>query len=112
MLSYVLLTNRNPWLLDIIKSCLQRDPSLRPSIDGEDGLLSHPFLQPQGPRAMSLYKQMAVDNEIMKEVIKQIHENAKDKRWEEETIIPLVTQVSEMNMISKEIGIGHSMCKK
>lgn len=98
--------------MDIIKSCLQRDPSLRPSIDGENGLLSHPFLQPQGSRAMSLYKQMAVDNKIMKEVIKQIHENAKDERWKEEAIIPLVTQVSEMNIIVKEIGIGYSMCKK
>lgn len=84
---------RNPWLSDIIKSCLQRDPHLRPSIDGVDGLLEHPFLQPQGIRAMSLYKQMAVDNAIMREVILQIHAHSRDERWKNGKIIPLVTQV-------------------
>lgn len=85
---------RSPWLLDCIQSCLRRDPQLRPPIDGADGLLEHPFLQPQGTRAMKLYKQMAVDNNTMKEVIRQIHEHSKDPRWNEEGIIQRVTQVS------------------
>lgn len=89
---------RNPWLLDSIKSCLQRKPELRPSIDGENGLLEHPFLQPQGPRAMKLYKQMALNNSTMKEVIRQIHEHAADSRWTEE-LIPYVTQVSSFPVV-------------
>ena len=72
---------------------MQRDCRLRPSIDGEDGLLKHPFLQPQGVRAMNMYKQMAVDNDVMKEVILQIHQRAKDERWEEEGMIGMVMQV-------------------
>ena len=43
---------------------------------------------------MKLYKQMAVDNNTMKEVIRQIHEHSKDPRWNEEGIIQRVTQVS------------------
>eukprot|EP01029_Cantina_marsupialis_P018916 TRINITY_DN438_c0_g1_i1.p1 TRINITY_DN438_c0_g1~~TRINITY_DN438_c0_g1_i1.p1 ORF type:complete len:564 (+),score=148.19 TRINITY_DN438_c0_g1_i1:69-1760(+) len=31
-------------LLDVIQRCLQRDPKLRPPIEGDGGLLSHPFL--------------------------------------------------------------------
>lgn len=76
-----------------MKSCLQRDPTRRPAIEGPDGLLEHPFLQPQGQRALQLYKQMSMDNAIMREVIRQIHEAARDQRWKKEGIVPLVTKV-------------------
>ncbi|CBK21435.2 uncharacterized protein [Blastocystis hominis] len=82
----------NPWLLDVMKACLQRDPAKRPAIEGPNGLLEHPFLQPQGQRALQLYKQMSMDNAIMREVIRQIHEVARDQRWEKEGIVPLVTK--------------------
>ncbi|DBA00194.1 TPA: hypothetical protein N0F65_007819, partial [Lagenidium giganteum] len=36
---------RNKHLEHVIRSCLQRDHRLRPTIDGEDGLLNHPFLR-------------------------------------------------------------------
>ena len=34
-------------LVDVVSSCLQRDPTSRPSIGGDDGLLAHPFLRPR-----------------------------------------------------------------
>lgn len=37
---------RNPFLLDVLKRCLDRDPARRPPICGPAGLLSHPFLDP------------------------------------------------------------------
>lgn len=79
--------------MDILKGCLQRDPNLRPTIDGVNGLLSHPFLEPQGMRARCLYKKMTVDNEVMRETIRQIHASSGDERWKREGIIPLVTDV-------------------
>ncbi|KDO23738.1 TTK protein kinase [Saprolegnia parasitica CBS 223.65] len=36
----------NKPLEDVIRSCLQRDPKLRPTIEGPHGLLEHPFLNP------------------------------------------------------------------
>lgn len=87
------VNSRNPWLLDVMKACLQREPAKRPAIEGPNGLLEHPFLQPQGQRALQLYKQMSMDNAIMREVIRQIHEVARDRRWEKEGIVQLVTKV-------------------
>lgn len=87
------MTHRNPWLLDVLRSCLQREAALRPPIDGPDGLLQHPFLQPQGSRAMQLYKQNAMDNEIMREVIRQVRESAHDPRWKVPGMVPKVTKV-------------------
>ena len=77
-----------------MKSCLQRDPTKRPAIEGPNGLLEHPFLQPQGQRALQLYKQISMDNAIMREVIRQIHAAARDRRGEKEGIVPLVTKVA------------------
>jgi serine/threonine protein kinase len=37
---------RDVALLSVMQSCLQRDPTLRPSIAGTGGLLEHPFLRP------------------------------------------------------------------
>ena len=34
-------------LLDVMKRCLQRDPSKRPTIEGDSGLLQHPYLHPE-----------------------------------------------------------------
>ena len=87
------VNSRNPWLLDVMKACLQREPAKRPAIEGPNGLLEHPFLQPQGQRALQLYKQMSIDNAIMREGIRQIHEVARDRRWEKEGIVQLVTKV-------------------
>ncbi|KAH9159610.1 hypothetical protein LEN26_002252 [Aphanomyces euteiches] len=39
---------RNRHLADVIRSCLQWDPKLRPAIEGPGGLLEHPFLNPDG----------------------------------------------------------------
>ncbi len=80
-------------MLDVIQSCLQRDPKRRPPIEGPGGLLQHPFLQPQGSRAMQLYKQHAMDNEIMRQVIRQLRETAHDERWKQPEMISLVTKV-------------------
>jgi serine/threonine-protein kinase TTK/MPS1 len=41
----------NDALVDVIKACLQRDPSKRPQISGPGGLLEHPFLCPTGALA-------------------------------------------------------------
>ncbi|OWY94617.1 TTK protein kinase, partial [Phytophthora megakarya] len=38
----------NTDLEDVIRSCLQRDHRLRPPIDGDNGLLRHPFLRSGG----------------------------------------------------------------
>ena len=48
---------------------------------------------------MQLYKQHAMDNEIMRQVIRQLREIAHDKRWKRPGIIPLFTKVelSECN---------------
>ena len=98
-----------------MKACLQRDPAKRPAIEGPNGLLEHPFLQPQGQRALQLYKQMSMDNAIMREVIRQIHEVARDQRWEKEGIVPLVTKVGQWrgvkgsNSSFRGRGIGRSM---
>lgn len=37
---------KNKFLKDTIIGCLQRDPLQRATIDGENGLLAHPFLNP------------------------------------------------------------------
>ncbi|KAF0694884.1 Aste57867_14259 [Aphanomyces stellatus] len=37
---------RNKHLAHVVRACLQWDPKLRPSIEGPDGLLEHPFLNP------------------------------------------------------------------
>ncbi|EGZ09120.1 hypothetical protein PHYSODRAFT_525160, partial [Phytophthora sojae] len=44
---------KNKDLEDVIRSCLQRDHRLRPPIDGDDGLLSHPFLRSTGSSAIA-----------------------------------------------------------
>ena len=83
----------NPWLLDVLHLCLQRDPLRRPPIDGPNGLLQHPFLQPQCVRAMQLYKEMTMKSVTMHETVRQIHALSKDERWKMEGIVPMVTKV-------------------
>ncbi|GMF43809.1 unnamed protein product [Phytophthora fragariaefolia] len=39
---------KNKDLEDVMRSCLQRDHRCRPSINGDDGLLNHPFLRSAG----------------------------------------------------------------
>ncbi|RLN10146.1 hypothetical protein BBJ28_00024541 [Nothophytophthora sp. Chile5] len=43
---------KNKDLEDVIRSCLQRDHRARPSINGEHGLLNHPFLRSGGVNAI------------------------------------------------------------
>ncbi|KAF4031044.1 Protein kinase domain [Phytophthora infestans] len=43
---------KNKDLEDVIRSCLQRDHRLRPPIEGENGLLQHPFLRSGGSSAV------------------------------------------------------------
>lgn len=83
----------NPWLLDVLHLCLQRDPLRRPPIDGPNGLLQHPFLQPQCVRAMQLYKEMTMKSVTMHETVRQIHALSKDERWKMEGSVPMVTKV-------------------
>lgn len=71
----------NPWLMDVMKSCLQRNPSKRPSIGGAGGLLQHPFLQPQGERAMQLFQAATLGNENMQDIVRQILESSDDEVW-------------------------------
>lgn len=85
----------NPWLLDVLRLCLQRQPKRRPAIGGPNGLLNHPFLQPQCVRAMQFYKEMTMESATMHETIRQIHESAGDARWKMEGIVPMVTNVYE-----------------
>ena len=42
---------------------------------------------------MQLYKQNAMDNEIMREVIRQVRESAQDPRWKVPGMVPKVTKV-------------------
>ncbi|RHY27436.1 hypothetical protein DYB32_006775 [Aphanomyces invadans] len=37
---------KNKQLADVVQSCLRWDPKLRPTIEGPNGLLEHPFLYP------------------------------------------------------------------
>ena len=80
-ISQLILRNSNPWLMDVMKSCLQRNPSKRPSIGGAGGLLQHPFLQPQGERAMQLFQAATLGNENMQDIVRQILDSSSDEVW-------------------------------
>lgn len=92
--------HRNPWLMDVLKSCLQRNPAKRPPISGVGGLLQHPFLQPQGERAMQLFQAAALGNENMQDVVREVLETAEDPVWAAEDSVKRVCYVGaegEMN---------------
>lgn len=80
--------------MDVLKSCLQRNPSKRPPIGGQGGLLQHPFLQPQGERAMQLFQAATLGNENMQDVVKQILSSVDDPIWEEENCIDKICKVA------------------
>ena len=44
---------------------------------------------------MQLYKQHAMDNEIMRQVIRQLRETAHDDRWKQPEMVPQVTKVGK-----------------
>ena len=83
----------NPWLMDVLKSCLQRNPAKRPPISGAGGLLQHPFLQPQGERAMRLFQAAALGNENMQDVVREVLETAEDPVWTLEDSVKRVCYV-------------------
>ena len=83
----------NPWLMDVLKSCLQRNPAKRPPISGVGGLLQHPFLQPQGERAMQLFQAAALGNENMQDVVREVLETAEDPVWNAEDSVKRVCYV-------------------
>ena len=95
------LSSRNPWLRDVIKSCLQRDPKKRPEIGGSAGLLEHPFLKPQGMRAMQLYKELAMNSSIMHDLLQQIHENAGNEILGQELSLRLRVVVTQPEVIDR-----------
>lgn len=77
----------NPWLLDVLKLCLQRNPKKRPAISS---LLQHPFLQPQGEQAMQVFQAAALGNDNMQDVVRQILQTTEDPVWEEEGFVEAV----------------------
>ncbi|CBK25332.2 uncharacterized protein [Blastocystis hominis] len=77
----------NPWLLDVLKLCLQRNPKKRPTISS---LLQHPFLQPQGEQAMQVFQAAALGNDNMQDVVRQILQTTEDPMWEEEGFVEAV----------------------
>ena len=86
--------------MDVLKSCLQRDPKKRPPISGVGGLLHHPFLRPQGKHAMQLIQAATFGNENMQDIIRQALESAKDEIWNREDFVKelcCVGEVSEAN---------------
>ena len=86
--------SRNLWLINVLQACLQRNPKQRPSIEEpEKGLLQHPFLQPQGERARRMQKQQVIDNEITREVLRQIQKHADDVRWKRDGMIGMFSKV-------------------
>ena len=87
------LSQSNPWLMDVLKSCLQRNPMKRPSIGGPSGLLQHPFLQPQGERAMQLFQAAALGNENMQDVVRQVLKTVDDPIWKKEGSIDKICHV-------------------
>ena len=87
------LSRSNPWLMDVLKSCLQRNPMKRPSIGGPSGLLQHPFLQPQGERAMQLFQAAALGNENMQDVVRQVLETVDDPIWNKEGSVDRICRV-------------------
>lgn len=87
------MTIRNPWLMDVMKSCLQRNPSKRPPISGPGGLLQHPFLQPQGERAMQLFQAATLGNENMQDIVRQILESCDDDVWNKDGCVDALCNV-------------------
>ena len=87
------------WLMDVLKSCLQRNPTKRPSISGVGGLLHHPFLQPQGGRAMQLFQAATFGNENMQDIIRQVLESAEDDVWDQPQAIDHLCHVCSIEMI-------------
>ena len=79
--------------MDVLKSCLQRNPVKRPSIGGPGGLLQHPFLQPQGERAMQLFQAAALGNENMQDVVRQVLETVDDPVWNKEGSVERICSV-------------------
>lgn len=83
----------NPWLMDVLMSCLQRNPSKRPSIGGQRGLLQHPFLQPLGEQAMLQFQAVTLGTENMQDIVKQILSSQDDSIWEKENCIDAICKV-------------------
>lgn len=83
----------NPWLMDVLMSCLQRNPSKRPSIGGQRGLLQHPFLQPHGEQAMLQFQAVTLGTENMQDMVKEILSSQDDSIWEKEDCIDAICKV-------------------
>ena len=96
---------RNPWLMDVLKSCLQRNPAKRPPIGGSGGLLQHPFLQPQGERAMQLFQAATLGNENMQDVVRQILHYQDDSIWKKEDCCDVICKVCFYFCIFDCLGI-------
>lgn len=96
---------RNPWLMDVLKSCLQRNPAKRPPIGGTGGLLQHPFLQPQGERAMQLFQAATLGNENMQDVVRQILNCQDDSIWEKEDCCDVICKVFFYFILLYYLGI-------
>lgn len=87
------IIDSNPWLMDVLKMCLLRNPDKRPTIEGPGGLLLHPFLQPHGQRATLLFQAATLGNDNMKTIVKQILDSSDDPIWEKEDYADLICKV-------------------
>lgn len=81
--------------MDVLKSCLQRNPAKRPPISGVGGLLHHPFLKPQGKHAMQLIQAATLGNENMQDIVRQVLESADDEIWDQTDFVKDVCHVRE-----------------
>ena len=64
-ISYPQVPKKYQAALEVVKLCLQRDPKLRPSITGENGLLQHHFLHPGRRTAVVSQKTGLSSNECL-----------------------------------------------
>lgn len=99
----------NPWLLDVLKLCLQRNPKKRPSISS---LLQHPFLQPQGEQAMQVFQAAALGNDNMQDIVRQVLQSTDDPIWDEPDFVDaicreLAKQCVENSRVSFTEAINH-----
>ena len=76
-----------------LKVMFTAESNERPSIGGPSGLLQHPFLQPQGERAMQLFQAAALGNENMQDVVRQVLKTVDDPIWKKEGSIDKICHV-------------------
>lgn len=67
----------------MIRSCLERDHRRRPTIDGEEGLLNHPFLRSGGVNAMVSATSTSVTLDLAPQILHQVADLVRAKGGEQ-----------------------------